>query len=331
MKAPAFWRPGQGRFAAALLTPAAWVYRGGVAIRSLIAPAAWRASVPVICVGNVTVGGSGKTPLALAIAARLAERGRAVHFLTRGYGGREKGPLRVDPARHTATDVGDEALLLAAAQPTWVGANRAASAKLAISASAEVLVMDDGLQNRSLVRDLAILTVDGGFGLGNGRILPAGPLREPLAAVLRRTDAVAIVGNDETGFRRLLPAHVPVLAARIAPGPEAAELAGQRAVAFAGIGRPDKFFDTLADIGVDLAERIAFPDHHPYRPNDLAMLRQRARQLDARLVTTEKDWVRLDPGDRGDVTRLTITLEWEDESSLAPLLSSLLDGLKHAG
>jgi tetraacyldisaccharide 4'-kinase len=331
MRAPVFWGPGQGGIKAALLAPAAWAYGAGVAVRAATAPKPWPSPVPVICAGNVTTGGSGKTPVAMAIAAHLAAMGKTPHFLIRGYGGSMQGPLRVDPACHSAANVGDEALLLAARHPTWIGADRAATARFAVADGADVLVMDDGLQNNTLRRDLGILVFDGGFGIGNGRLLPAGPLREPLAAALVHAQAAVIVGDDQTGIASRLPRGLPLLSADIVPGPEAAKLAGTRVVAFAGIGRPDKFFATLAATGADIADRIPFPDHHVYSAADMAMLTARTRQLNAKLVTTEKDWVRLDPDFRTEIFRLSIELHWRDDGALANLLAPLFDGNANAG
>lgn len=330
MKARRFWDHGQGGSAAALLTPLSWLYRGGAALKRKFEPAPWRAPVPVICIGNATVGGAGKTPLALDVAARLMALGRNVHFLTRGYGGRETGPLRVDPTRHDARAVGDEALLLAASAPTWVAAKRAEGAKGAVADGAEVLVMDDGLQHGSLAKDLSILVVDGGFGFGNGHLLPAGPLRETPASALARVQAVVCIGDDETAALTRLPAmapsSVPVLKARIAPAARAEGHDSQRYVAFAGIGRPEKFFATLRGIGVELADTVAFADHHPFSAAEMADLRRRADTAKAGLITTEKDFVRLAPDARAGIDVLVVALSWSDPGALDALLAGVVAG-----
>jgi len=331
VKAPRFWRPGEGGLIAGMLSPVSWAYQSGAALKRSLAGKGWNAPVPVICCGNVTVGGSGKTPVTLATAKRLQALGHVPHFLTRGYGGREKGPLRVDAGMHSAADVGDEALLLATAAPTWVGGDRAATAKQAVAAGADALVMDDGLQNTTLVQNLGLLVIDGGFGFGNARLLPAGPLREPLPAAFGRVAAAVIIGADETGANGLLPPGMAILRARVAAGPEAVELAGRHVVAFAGIGRPEKFFATLTEAGAEIADAIPFPDHHPFTAADLAMLRGRAEALDARLVTTEKDLVRIESGARAGIATLTITLEWDDQDAFDALLAPLFDGISHAG
>ena len=198
----------------------------------------WRASVPVICCGNATVGGAGKTTLALEIGRRLNARGVALHFLIRGYGGKAKESRRVYPG-DTVAQVGDEALLLQEVAPTWVGGDRAASARGAIAQGARALVMDDGLQNPSLERDLALLVIDGMTGFGNGQVMPAGPLREPVAAAASRSHAAVLIGDDHTHALAQLPPDLPVLRARLRPGPEMLALKGRRVIAFAGIASPD--------------------------------------------------------------------------------------------
>ena len=282
-----------------------------------VARAGWHAPVPVICCGNVTVGGSGKTTLALDLGQRLIARGRAVHFLLRGYGGKKRGPHRV-AAGDTADDVGDEALLLAAVAPTWVGGDRARSARAAVAAGADVLVMDDGLQNPTLHKDLSLLVVDGASGFGNGRVLPAGPLREPVSVASARCTAAVLIGDDIAGVSRALALRV--LRARLVPGPEIASLTGQRVVAFAGIAVPDKFFAMLIAAGVALADAVPFPDHHPYGERDLHRLASLARG--ASLITTPKDAVRLPAAMRSTVRVIGVTLAWEDPAGIEALLGS---------
>jgi tetraacyldisaccharide 4'-kinase len=283
-----------------------------------VARPGWRAPVPVICCGNVTVGGAGKTTLALDLGARLIARGRAVHFLLRGYGGGVRGPHRVaasDPAAH----VGDEAMLLAAVAPTWVGADRAASARAAIAAGAQLLVMDDGLQNPGLCKDLSLLVVDGASGFGNGRVLPAGPLREPVAAAARRCQAAILIGPDETGIATGLA--LPVLSARLYPGAEIAAWTGRRALAFAGIARPEKFFTMLAAAGVVVASTTPFPDHHSFSRRDVERLLAEAARLKATPLTTPKDAVRL-PGEYRDrIGVVGVSLAWDDPAALDELVA----------
>lgn len=321
MRAPAFWSGEGSSILPLLLSPLSALYAAATARR--MARRGWKAPVPVICCGNATAGGAGKTTLALDLGQRLAKRGIAVHFLLRGYGGRLKGPLRVDPARHDSRDVGDEALLLAAERPAWISADRGAGARAAVEAGAQAIVMDDGLQNPTLEKDLSLLVIDGNYGFGNGRIIPAGPLREPVAAAARRCQAAVLVGEDETGALRHLPPGMPVLRARLRPGPEAELLAGQAVYAFCGIANPRKFFATLQEAGALLAGREAYADHYPYDEGDLRELLAEAERLRAIPVTTRKDYVRIPPAFRPRVTVVTVRLEWEEPASIETLLEPL--------
>jgi tetraacyldisaccharide 4'-kinase len=321
VRAPEFWT--EDGALARTLAPLAAAYAGaGCLRRALARPVA--VSVPVVCVGNLVTGGAGKTPVVLALLGALRQRGETPHALTRGYGGREAGPLRVDPARHDAARVGDEALLLARAAPTWVARDRPAGAKAAVAAGASLVVMDDGFQNPSLQKDLSILVVDGRYGFGNGRVVPAGPLREPLAWGLARADAVVVVGEAREDLEPTLGAGRPVLRADLVPESGAESLGGRKLVAFAGIGRPEKFFASLRDQGALLAETHGFADHHAYRPGEVAKLADRARSLGATLVTTEKDAVRLPPDRLSEIRVLAVSLAWRDPAAIDELLSPFL-------
>jgi tetraacyldisaccharide 4'-kinase len=280
--------------------------------------------VPVLCVGNLVTGGAGKTPVVLALLDDLRARGETPHALTRGYGGREAGPLRVDPARHDAVRVGDEALLLVRAAPTWLSRDRPAGAKAAVAAGASIVVMDDGFQNPSLEMDLSVLVVDGAYGFGNGRVVPAGPLREPLARGLARADAVVVIGDAKADLEQSLGSGRPILQADLAPAGGAESLRGRKFVAFAGIGRPEKFFASLRDQGAELAETHGFADHHTYRPDEVDKLLARAQVLGATLVTTEKDAVRLSPGQLSEIQVLAVKLAWRDPAAIDRLLQPLL-------
>jgi tetraacyldisaccharide 4'-kinase len=320
MTAPNFWQTG-GLLSDAL-APFGFITAALTARR--VARPGWRAPVPVICVGNAVVGGAGKTPVVLDFAARLTARGIAVHCLTRGYGGVARGATSVDPARHNAADVGDEALLLAAAAPTWVGADRAATARAAVAAGAQVLLMDDGLQNPSLGKTASLLVIDGSVGFGNGRLLPAGPLREPVEAAAARCRAAIMIGADRLAAAASLPANLPIMQASLVPGPDMLAHAGRVALAFAGIARPRKFFSTLEEAGVVLAESRAFADHHAYSARELADLQRRASALGAVLVTTWKDFVRIPQAARGAVVPLSARLAWAREPAIDALLAALV-------
>ncbi len=301
-----------------LLAPAAAVVTA-LARRRAARPG-WRAPVPVLCCGNAGVGGAGKTTVVLDLAHRLRARGLAVHCLTRGYGGRVAGVLRVDPSRHAAAMVGDEPLLLAEAAPTWVGADRAASARAAVEEGAEVLLMDDGLQNPGLVKTASLLVVDGAVGFGNGCVMPAGPLREPAAAAAARCRSAVLIGVDRAAARAAL-GGLSVLEAWLTP---ARALPGERVFAFCGIGRPAKFFDTVAASGAVLAGTAAFPDHHPYSNRDLERVLAAAAERGARLLTTPKDHARLSPEWRRAVDVLGVQLSWRDPAAIERWLDEAL-------
>lgn len=320
MRAPEFWA--HDRLPARLLAPlgGAWALAGR-ARRRLARPA--RAGAPVICVGNLVVGGAGKTPVAMALAAQMIARGRRPHFLTRGYGGRQPGPLRVDPSHHDAAAVGDEALLLAEMAPTWCARDRAAGAEAAVAAGADLLIMDDGFQNPRLQQDLALLVVDGVVGFGNRRLLPAGPLREPLAAGLARATAIVQLGDDEAGLDHILPRRLPRLHARLCPSPDAPDLRGRRVVAFAGIGRPEKLFRSLVEAGAVLLAGHAFADHHRYRRDEVEALLAEAAATDALCVTTAKDRVRLPRELAASITILPVSVSWRDPTALTQVLQGL--------
>lgn len=330
MRAPDFWYARGGGAAAALapaaLAPAAWIYGCAAAASARIRAAPQRAPVPVISVGNLTAGGAGKTPVALDITARLAARGAAPAVVMRGYGAKVKGALRVDPARHSAAHTGDEALLHAAAAPVWVAPDRRAGAEAAAAAGCGVIVLDDGHQNRALEKTLSIVVIDGADGFGNGRLLPAGPLREPVRAGLARADAVVILGGDARGCAALAPPGAPVLRAEALPDAAARALCGESCAAFAGIGRPEKVFKTMRAAGLKLVSARAFADHHVYAPAELARMKDAAAAQGARLVTTAKDFVRLPQDARGGVTPFGVRLAWGDEGALDSLLRRAAGG-----
>ena len=321
MRAPDFWTQGSlgAQLASLALTPAGWVYGGTIAYKAARAQP-YRSKAKVICVGNLTVGGSGKTPIAIAVARALIERQQKVVILTRGYGGRIRGPAVVHRQSDVAADVGDEALVLAAAAPVVISQDRAAGAKLAESLGADVIVMDDGHQNFSLAKVLSLVVVDAETGYGNRRVLPAGPLREPIKQGLTRADAIVAVGEA-----RMLISDCgkPVLRAHIVPV-DVLRLEGQPVIAFAGIGRPEKFFATLRKLGAEIADIQSFPDHHAYTHGELEQLRRKARVIGAMLVTTEKDYVRLPPAERQDIHYLPVRAAFEDSGALNALLDRVV-------
>ncbi len=328
MRPPAFWNAGPGHPAARALAPLAALYGRRSAAR--MDRAGTGAPCPVVCVGNFTLGGAGKTPTALALAGRLRDLGASPAFLTRGYGGRLAGPVRVDPDRHGAADTGDEPLLLARHAPTIVARDRVAGARLCVEAGAGVIVMDDGLQNPTLAKDLSLAVVDAGAGLGNGRVFPAGPLRVPLARQWPHVHGLVLVGDGAAGeslAEAAVRRGVPVHRARLVPG---GNWAGRRVLAFAGIGRPEKMFATLREAGAEVVATRAFPDHHPYGGTELGALAAEAGRLGAELVTTHKDHVRLPPDFAARVAVLPVTLEFHDVGALAAQLADALGRLSGA-
>ena len=282
-------------FRSRMLAPGAAIY-GAIAEQRMAKPGA-SAGVPVICIGNLTVGGAGKTPTALAVAALLRSAGKNPFVLSRGYGGTLEGPVRVDAARHRAADVGDEPLLIARTVPTVIARDRVSGAEAARAGGADVIVMDDGFQNPSLKKDLAIVVVDGRRGIGNGCVFPAGPLRAPLKPQLRRAHAVLVIGAPEGAGEIVSVAQakgLPVFFGELEPDTAAlAAIRGRPVLAFAGIGDPEKFFATLSSSGVDVVERFAFADHHRFSASDARGLLARAGTQGLQLVTTEKDRARM--------------------------------------
>ncbi len=328
MRAPRFWLKPRPTLIARLLQPAGWAY--GAATARRMREQGERIGAPTICVGNFVAGGAGKTPAALALARMLISEGRRVAFLSRGYGGAERSePLLVDPGAHTAAAVGDEPLLLARLAPCWVGADRVRSGRKAVEAGANVLILDDGLQNPALVKDLAFAVVDGETGFGNGLCVPAGPLRAPVSAQSPFVRALIVLGGDDAGASRiaaLAPAK-PLIRGSLEPDAlAAAPLIGREVVAFAGIARPEKFYATLRRIGAQIVMTRDFPDHHPYTAREVEALVEQAVQRGALLATTEKDAARLSARQARAVVTLPVTLRFEEPKIVQRALRQALAG-----
>jgi tetraacyldisaccharide 4'-kinase len=331
MRAPAFWWQATPSLLSRLLRPAGLVY-GAMAGRRM-KRSGEKAGLPVLCIGNFTAGGAGKTPTALAVAELLEEAGESPAFLSRGYGGRLPGPIQVEE-HHTARDVGDEPLLLARQAPAIVSRDRPAGARLALEIGATAIIMDDGLQNPSLTKDCAIAVVDGATGIGNGRPLPSGPLRAPMAVQWPAVDAVMIVGDGNGGDAVADEAERQgkrVFRARLLPYTAAAEaVRGRRVLAFAGIGRPDKFFETLKDCGAIVERTLAFPDHHPYSAADLRGVRKEAESHGLQAVTTEKDLARIAsmemPEPWPGLTALPVQLRLDDKAAFRNFVLRRIEG-----
>ncbi len=321
MKTPDFWK--KSSFVSSLLLPLAGLYYLGSKIRPIfVKPQS--IALPVLCVGNLTAGGAGKTPTVVALIKMLHDLGVKPHVLSRGYKAKLPGPLLVDLESHGSDDVGDEPLLLARHAPVWIGKDRVASAKKALSAGASFLIMDDGFQNPSLSKDRSLLVVDGAYGFGNMRLLPSGPLREPLSLGLERSDALLMIGEPSaltiasTADKKIFKANI------VAQDESRQRLQNQKVVAFAGIGLPEKFRRTLQESGADIEAFHAFADHHSFSDNELALLETEAKSSNALLVTTEKDWVRLPKRFQGTVHQLPIELVFEDDAEIGTWLEELL-------
>jgi tetraacyldisaccharide 4'-kinase len=324
MREPAFWyRPASWK--SHLLTPLGALY-GAVAARRLQRGGV-DAGIPVLCVGNYHGGGAGKTPTVLALAQLLRDLGETPVVLSRGYGGKLRGPVRVDPARHSAADVGDEPLMLAQKLAVVVARDRVVGVALAKSQGASVILMDDGFQNPAVAKDASLIVIDSERGLGNGRVMPAGPLRAPLSAQLERTDALVVIGEGtgaDAVAGRIAGQGKPVLRARfVADESSLAALRGKRALAFAGIGDPVRFFNTLSANGIDVVRGRTFADHHAFSPRQIDALLAEAKRDGLIPVTTEKDLVRL-PDKAGDVVPFKVTLAFEDARALRKFVSERL-------
>lgn len=326
MREPAFWRR-PSSWVSRLLIPLGALY-GAITSRRMRRPGT-EAGVPVLCVGNYHVGGAGKTPTTLALVSLLRRLDETPVVLSRGYGGRLRGPISVDVDRHKAADVGDEPLMMARDVPVVVSRDRVAGAVLARSRGASVIVMDDGFQNPALVKDASLIVIDGDRALGNGRVIPAGPLRVPLPPQLVRTDALIIVGDGKSSAAVAAAVEASgglVLRAHLRPDPASvAALSGKRVLAFAGIGDPDRFFATLRASGIEVAAEKPFPDHHPFSDADIASLRDAARQGGLTLVTTRKDLARLGSDAAGElpasqIVPFAVTLTFDDEPALRRLV-----------
>lgn len=309
-----------------VLTPFSWIYSWLARKRfDLYFPVPM--AKPVICVGNLVAGGAGKTPVVLSLAGMLQDKGFNPHLLTRGYGGTEQGPLQVSPGRDTAYDVGDEALLLVEKAPAWVSVNRPLGAQQAMDSGANIIIMDDGFQNPVIYKDFSFLVIDGVVGLGNKRVMPAGPLREPLKFALNRADAIVMIGEDKTGvgdYIRRLRADMPVLAAVLEADGDNPDIRDKRLFAFAGIGRPQKFRETLEAGGGVLEGWKEFPDHFPYDEEDLQGIVAAAEAAGAMLVTTSKDHVRLPQSLRDKIRKFSVHLVWQDPDAVILLIERAL-------
>ena len=331
LEAPFWWYRKKGALAS-VLAPLGRIY-GRIAERRFAGVTPYRSALPVICIGNFTAGGGGKTPTAIAVATLLKAQGAKPAFLTRGYGGTHEGPVLVAKGQ-SAEEVGDEPLLLAEVAPTFVAADRIAGAKAIEATDADVIVMDDGFQNPGLAKDLSLVVVDAGAGIGNGLVMPAGPLRAPFQEQMARADALVVIGDGGRAapvIEAFANHGKPAFKAHMVPRLDKRWLSVLPVIGFAGIARPSKFFDTLRGNGARLIDERAYPDHYRYSERQARSLLKEAKDYNAMLVTTEKDWVRLPDDDGSDAAELkhrsrpfAIMIEFDDVASVKELLAGAL-------
>jgi tetraacyldisaccharide 4'-kinase len=330
MREPAFWY-GPPSWISRLLAPLGAIY--GAITAQRMARTGTRAEIPVLCIGNYHVGGAGKTPTTLALVKLLHDLGEQPFVVSRGYGGALSGPVRVDQAGHTAADVGDEPLMMAARVPVIVSRDRVAGAALARSQGASVVLLDDGFQNRALIKDVSLIVIDASRGIGNGCVFPAGPLRAPLPPQIVRTDALVVIGVGDAAddiARSVAISGASVLRARLVPDSVSLDrLRGQRVLAFAGIGDPARFFATLRASGVDVIEERIFADHHPFTLDEIERLISTAAAKSLVLVTTEKDMARIRSDVRlqkhaDTIAAFAVTLAFDDETTLRDFVTARL-------
>lgn len=324
MKAPSFWYMKTLPFWAKPLGFLGNLYGFFLKRRIALTPGTG-VGVPVVCVGNLTVGGVGKTPLVQDLARRFLGKGKKVGILSRGYGGRLKGPLRVNTTYHQAKDVGDEPLLLAKTVPTWVAKDRVAGAMLMRRKGVDLILMDDGHQNPTLHKNVSLVVVDGVQGFGNGHIFPGGPLREPVESGLRRAHGMIVVGTPNAQVTQALDHFSGSIYYAQFKTDIAGLLQNKKYMAFAGIGQPHKFFQSLESQGLQVAHTRAFPDHHMYTDKDLFALKAHARQKGYVLITTEKDYVRLSKSQKKDVLWAPLTITWKGNKSPVSFILKALD------
>ena len=323
LKAPKFWYLKRDSLLSNSLYPFSLLFRLGTKIRNLLSRER-KTTLPIICVGNIVIGGAGKTPVALKIGNMLIKAGYKPHFVSKGYGGLEKNNTLVKDW-HSPKSVGDEPLLLSEIAPTWIGLNRNKSFQLAKEKGADCIVMDDGFQNPTLQKDFSIIVINGEQGFGNKRVIPSGPLRESINRGLSRTNLVILIGEISDEVRNKIPKHIPLIAANFKIKEDEMILKGQRVTAFAGIAYPEKFFNSLKLVNTNIVDKITYSDHHVYTENDLLNLAEIANKNKSILVTTKKDMVRIPKNFRSLVKTIDGFIEFDDENLLLEILSNLIE------
>jgi len=323
LKAPKFWYNKENTIYSNLLYPFSLVFKFGTKVRNFLSIKKI-SPIPTICIGNIVVGGAGKTPVSMKICKMLTFAGYNPHFISKGYASVIKESTLVEPW-HSPKSVGDESLLLAEIAPTWIGVDRIKSANSAKKDGADCLIMDDGFQNPSIGKDFSIIVVDGEQEFGNKRVIPAGPLRESIRRGLSRTNLVVVIGNLSNELKKMIPAIIPIFKAKFEINKDNEIFKGKNVTAFAGIAYPNKFFKTLEAQGAKVIKKISYPDHYIYDENDLLSLAEIANKAKSILVTTKKDFVRIPKLYRPMIHTLDGEIVFEKEKLLTELLSSILE------
>ncbi len=322
LKAPKFWYQKKDTYLSNLLYPLSLLFRFGTKIRNFISKTQ-KVTLPIICIGNIVVGGAGKTPVALKIGKLLIKAGYKPNFISKGYTGLIKNSTLVK-SWHSAKSVGDESILLSEVADTWVGLDRIKSAKLAENNS-NCLIMDDGFQNPTIFKDFSIIVINASQEFGNKRVIPSGPLRESIKRGLTRTNLIIVIGETTEKLKKLIPKDIPIVNAKFEIKKENKIFKGQNIIAFAGIAYPEKFFQSLDEEGAKILRKITFPDHHIYTENDLLSLAEIANKTKSILVSTKKDYVRVPKSFRSLVNTLEGEIVFDDEDFLVEILSNVIE------
>ena len=323
LKAPRFWYKKNDTYLSNTLYPLSLLFRFGTKIRNILSRKR-TSKLPIICIGNIVVGGAGKTPVAIKLGSLLMKNGYNPHFVSKGYGGIETNNILVKEW-HSAQSVGDESLLLSEIAPTWIGKDRNKSFILAQENGADCIILDDGFQNPSLQKDFSIIVINGEQGFGNKRVIPSGPLRESISRGISRANLIIVIGEITNDVKRKIPSTIPLIHAKFEISKENKIYKNQKVTAFAGIAYPDKFYNSLSEQGAVIEKQISYPDHHIFDENDMLNLAEMANITKSILVTTKKDYVRIPKSYRSLVSTLNGEIIFEDENLLIEILSNLLE------
>ena len=323
LKAPKFWYQKKDSYLSRSLYPLSLLFRLGTKIRNFTSTSK-KSPLPVICIGNIVVGGAGKTPVSLKIGKMLIKAGYKPHFISKGYAGIIKTSTLVE-SWHSPTSVGDESILLSKVAPTWIGKNRNKSGEHAKMQGGDCLIMDDGFQNPAIYKDFSIIVINASQEFGNKRVMPSGPLRESIKRGLTRTNLVIVIGNTTNDLKKMIPSHIPIMSAKFIINKENKIFKGQKITAFAGIAYPEKFFTSLAEQGAQIVKEVIYPDHHIYHENDLLNLAEIANKTRSILVSTQKDFVRIPKSYRSLVNTLEGEIFFDNEELLLEILSNVVE------